>query len=95
MVENNNMINKLQKEQSQTLPSGVTVITKYGWRDSNIRKEHPTLSGVKQMLEVFPEMDKKLNFEYYKYYAKQRINMLANTVRQFVGRHKNRCTKYR
>ena len=49
----------------------------------------PTLSGVKQMLEVFPEMVKKMNFKYYKYDAKQRINMLANTVRQFVGRHKD------
>ena len=54
------------------------------------QKGPPTLSGVKQMLEMFPGMVKKMNYKYTKYDARQRINMLANTVRQFVGRHKDR-----
>ena len=47
----------------------------------------PNFEEVEQMLKIHTDMMRKVNHKYANYCAgKQRINMLANTVRKFIAR---------
>ena len=38
------------------------------------------------MIDLFPKMKPKMKLKYKKYEGKQKLNMLANTIRQYISR---------
>ena len=80
------------KKMKETIKIEETILNKWTeddkliWRKRFLEKKTASFNDVQTMIDLFPKMKAKMMLKYKKYEGKQKLNMLANTIRQYISR---------